>query len=71
MRKRHDDVAMIRVRVLGAVELQVGHRRVGMNTEVLFALGLFLTTRAGERIPREELLELLWGSGDYGPRRHA
>lgn len=62
---------MVRVRVLGAVELQVGHRRIGMNTEVLFALALYLTTRAGERIPRDELLELFWGKGSEEKQRHA
>lgn len=62
---------MIRVRILGAVELQVGHRRIGMNTEVLFALALYLTTRAGERIPRDELLSLFWGKGSDEKQRHA
>jgi DNA-binding SARP family transcriptional activator len=62
---------MVRVRVLGAVELQVGHRRIGMNTEVLFALALYLTTRAGERVPRDELLELFWGKGSEEKQRHA
>jgi DNA-binding SARP family transcriptional activator len=62
---------MIRVRILGAVELQVGHRRIGMNTEVLFALALYLTTRAGERIPRDELLTLFWGKGSDEKQRHA
>ena len=62
---------MVRVRVLGAAELQVGHRRIGMNTEVLFALALYLTTRAGERIPRDELLELFWGKGSEEKQRHA
>lgn len=71
MRKRRDDVAMIRVRVFGSAEFEIGHRRVGMNTEVLFALGLYLTTRAGEPIPRDELLELLWGKAADGERRHA
>ncbi len=33
---------MVRVRVLGAVELSIGSRRIGMNTEVLFGLALYL-----------------------------
>lgn len=61
----------IRVRVLGATELQIGSRRVGMNTEALFALGLYLTTRAGERIAREEILEIFWPEGAAESRRHA
>ncbi|MBX3173540.1 MAG: AAA family ATPase [Gemmatimonadaceae bacterium] len=44
---------------------------MGMNTEVLFALGLYLTTRAGERVPREDILHLLWGDEDGATRRHA
>lgn len=62
---------MIRIRVLGATEISIGHRRIGMNTEVLFALALYLTTRAGERIDREDLLERFWNQGSAEDRRHA
>jgi len=62
---------MVRVRVLGAVEIAMGSRRIGMNTEGLFALALYLSTRAGERIPREELLTLLWTKGSDAQQRHA
>lgn len=62
---------MIRVRVLGEVDLQIGHRRVGMNTETLFALAFFLVMRAGEPIPRDELLTTLWDQGEDEQRRHA
>ncbi len=61
----------VRVRVLGATELQIGSRRVGMNTEALFALALYLTTRAGERIAREQVLEIFWTDGAEESRRHA
>lgn len=61
----------VRVRVLGATELQIGTRRVGMNTEALFALALYLTTRAGERIAREQVLEIFWTEGSDESRRHA
>lgn len=61
----------VRVRVLGASELQIGSRRVGMNTEALFALALYLTTRAGERISRDEVLEIFWTDGPEESRRHA
>lgn len=71
MGRKREGNGMVRVRVLGAVELQIGHRRIGMNTEVLFGLALVLTTRAGERIPRDELLELLWSKGSDDQRRHA
>ncbi len=61
----------VRVRVLGATDLQIGSRRIGMNTEALFALALYLTTRAGERISREEVVELFWTEGAEDSRRHA
>ena len=62
---------MVRVRVLGAVEIAIGSRRIGMNTESLFGLALYLSTRAGERIPREELLTLFWTKGSDAQQRHA
>jgi DNA-binding SARP family transcriptional activator len=70
-RRRLEDPGRVRVRVLGATEITVGHRRIGMNTETLFALALHLTTRAGERIPREELLELFYGESTNEDHRHA
>jgi DNA-binding SARP family transcriptional activator/tetratricopeptide (TPR) repeat protein len=71
MGRKREGTGMVRVRVLGAIELQVGHRRIGMNTEVLFGLALYLTTRAGERVPREQLLDLFWAKGGEEQRRHA
>ena len=62
---------MVRIRVLGATEISIGHRRIGMNTEVLFALALYLSTRAGERVDREDLLERFWTQGSAEDRRHA
>jgi len=61
----------LRVRVLGASEFQIGSRRIGMNTEGLFALGLYLSSRAGERIPRDEVLDVFWIEGEEESRRHA
>lgn len=61
----------VTVRVLGASEITVGTRRIGMSTEALFALALYLTTRAGDRVPREEVLETFWPGGEEEPRRHA
>lgn len=71
MPRKRETSGKIRVRVLGGVEFQIGSRRVGMNTEVLFGLGLYLTMRAGERIPREEILETFWAKGTDAQRRHA
>src|SRR5690349_21660009 len=70
-RRKPEDPSKVRVRVLGATEITVGHRRIGMNTEQLFALALYLTTRAGEPIPREELLRLFWLEGSDEDHRHA
>lgn len=61
----------VTVRVLGATEITVGSRRIGMSTEALFALALYLTTRAGDRVPRDEVLETFWPGTDEEPRRHA
>ena len=62
---------MVKIRVLGATEISIGTRRIGLNTELLFAIALYLTTRAGERFAREDLLEVFWSSGGGEDRRHA
>ena len=41
MARKQKQPGTVRVRVLGATELQIGTRRVGMNTEALFALALY------------------------------
>ena len=61
----------VNVRILGATEITVGSRRVGFRTEALFALALYLTTRAGERVPREDVLEIFWPDGRDEARRHS
>lgn len=71
MGRKREGPGMVRVRVLGGVELSIGSRRIGMNTEVLFGLALYLTTRAGERVPRDQLLDLFWAKGADEQRRHA
>ncbi len=59
------------VRVFGTAEIRVGNRTIGLGTEALFALALYLTTRAGERVSRDELLEMFWPDGTIEARRHA
>ncbi|MBA3853728.1 MAG: hypothetical protein C0503_04880 [Gemmatimonas sp.] len=61
----------VMVRVLGATEFTVGTRRIGMGTEALFALGLYLTTRAGDRVSRDDVLDTFWPGGEEEARRHA
>jgi DNA-binding SARP family transcriptional activator len=71
MAKKPVRADQVRVRVLGKAEIHVGTRKIGMNTEAMFALALYLTTRAGERIPRDEVLDLFWPEGTDEARRHA
>lgn len=71
MARAHPKPDHVRVRVLGASEITVGSRRVGMSTEALFALALFVTTRAGERLTRAEVLETFWPGSEEEARRHA
>lgn len=71
MARAHPKPDHVRVRVLGATDITVGSRRVGMSTEALFALALFVTTRAGERLTRAEVLETFWPGSEEEARRHA
>lgn len=71
MARSHPKPDHVRVRVLDATDITVGSRRVGMSTEALFALALFVTTRAGERMTRAEVLDTFWPGGEEEARRHA
>ena len=62
---------MIRIRALGTAEVRVGRARIRPNSVVLFGLMLYLGLSAGEAVPRERLLDVLWSEGDPGSRRHA
>ncbi len=62
---------MIYVRVLGTTEVRVRDRRITPDSEMLFALALFLSLNAGRRIPRSFLLDLFWPSEAVRSRRHA
>lgn len=62
---------MVVVRVFGTPEIRVGDTSIGLSSEGLFALALYLTTRAGERVPRSELLDTFWPNGTLESRRHA
>jgi DNA-binding SARP family transcriptional activator/tetratricopeptide (TPR) repeat protein len=71
MARKNERSDLVRVRVLGASDLHIGSRKIGLSTEALFALGLYLTVRAGERVPRAEILETFWTDGPDEARRHA
>jgi DNA-binding SARP family transcriptional activator len=62
---------MIQVRSLGAAEVRVGRNRITPDSAMLFALALFLSVSAGERVRRSQLLDLFWPDAADGSRRHA
>ncbi len=62
---------MIQVRGFGTAEVRVGEHRITPESEMLFALALFLAVTAGERVQRSRLLELFWPESSDGSRRHA
>lgn len=66
-----DGSGMITVRALGASEIRIGRKRLPVSAEVVFALGLYLCTRAGERLTRDELCEVFWGDGRDALGRHS
>ena len=57
---------MIRLRALGQCVVEVGDHQITPESDVLFALLLFLSMSAGRAVPRAELLDLLWP--DSAPR---
>jgi DNA-binding SARP family transcriptional activator/predicted transcriptional regulator len=52
----------IEVRGLGAAVIRVGDSRITLSQERVFKTLFYLAVRAGERVPRTELVETLWGS---------
>src|ERR1019366_5695879 len=61
----------IHVRMLGTAEVLAGEHRITPESAMLFALALFLSVSAGQRVQRSRLLELFWPDGSDGYRRHA
>ncbi len=59
----------LHIRAIGAAEISIGQNRIKPESAVLFALALYLGLNAGEMIPRDRLLELLWPDR-HGRRRH-
>jgi len=50
--------------------VEVGEHQVTPDSDVLFALLLFMSTSAGRAVPRSELLELLWPDSSPSNARH-
>lgn len=63
--------AKLRIRVRGACVITAGRTRIKPDSAVLFALALYLGVRAGERLTRAEVLDLLWPGVESTARRHA
>ena len=62
---------MIHVRTLGTAEVLAGEHRITPESTMLFALALFLSVSADQRMQRSRLLELFWSGGSDGSQRHA
>lgn len=61
----------VKVRMLRGDSIRVGDKELSQKAEAQFALAFYLSTRAGERVGREDLLELFWPDGSESDRRHA
>lgn len=62
---------MIQLRTLGTAEVLVGGHRIAPESAMMFALALFLSVSAGQRVQRSRLLDLLWPDAADDARRHA
>ena len=65
------NTATVTVKVIGECEIALGRTRVRPDSTVLFAMLLHMAVRAGERVTRAELLELLWAGIPDASRRHS
>jgi len=61
---------VIRLRALGQCVVEVGDHHVTPESDVLFALLLFLSTTAGQLVARSDLLDLLWPECSERRARH-
>ena len=61
---------MIRLRALGQCLIEVDGHPVTPESDVLFALLLFLSSSAGQTIARSDLLDLLWPESSPTLARH-
>ena len=62
---------MIQVRTLGTAQVVSGAQRITPDSSTMFALALFLSVSAGQRVPRSRLLGLFWPDTPDESRRHA
>jgi len=62
---------VIQVRTLGESEIRIGRKRITPNTEMVFAIALYLCLRAGERVTRDEVVQTFWETADEEKGRHS
>lgn len=62
---------MIQLRTLGTAEVVSGEQRITPDSSMMFALALFLSVSAGQRVLRSRLLGLFWPDATDESRRHA
>lgn len=62
---------MIQVRAIGAAEVQIGRKRITKSTEMVLALAVYLCMRAGERLTRDEIVDVFWPGRDIAKGRHS
>lgn len=63
-------VRVIRLRALGQCVVEIGEHQVTPESDVLFALLLFLSMSAGRAVTRAELLDLFWPESSPSSARH-
>ena len=61
---------MVRLRAIGECVFEVGARRLTPESDVLFALLLYLASNSGRAVARGELVELFWPGSDKVKARH-
>src|SRR4029079_693997 len=61
---------VIRLRALGQCLIEVDGHPVTPESDVLFALLLFLSSSGGQTIARSDLLDLLWPDSTSASARH-
>ncbi|MBM3907030.1 MAG: AAA family ATPase [Gemmatimonadetes bacterium] len=64
-------MTLLIVRGLGRAELTLGDLVLAPGQGMLFPLALVLAQRSGERIPRRDLIELIWPEADERAGRHS
>ncbi|MHB1069494.1 MAG: AAA family ATPase, partial [Gemmatimonadaceae bacterium] len=67
----NDGAHVLVVRGLGRAEVTLGALSLVPDAGMLFPLALVLAQRAGERIARAELTDLLWSGSDDAANRHS